>query len=175
MQTVIIVQARMNSSRLPGKILKRVLDKTLLEYQLERLQRVKSADNLVVATTVNNSDDPVVELCKQLGVSYYRGSEEDVLSRYYYAAREYNAEALVRITADCPLIDPQVVDRVIAYYLRHMDSCDYVSNVSQRTYPRGMDTEVFTFSMLEEAHINALEISEQEHVTPYIRKAASKR
>ncbi|MDD2620315.1 MAG: glycosyltransferase family protein, partial [Syntrophomonadaceae bacterium] len=118
---------------------------------------------------------PVVELCKQLGVSYYRGSEADVLSRYFYAAREYNAEVVVRITADCPLIDPQVVDQVIAFYLRHVDSCDYVSNVSQRTYPRGMDTEVFTLSMLEEAHINALEISEREHVTPYIRKAASKR
>lgn len=175
MQTVIIIQARMSSTRLPGKILKRVLDKTLMEYQLERLQRVKLVDNIVVATTVNHSDDPVVELCKSLGVSCFRGSEEDVLSRYYHAASEYKADVVVRITSDCPLIDPAIVDRVISHYFSNMDSYDYVSNVLQRTYPRGMDTEVFPFSILQEAHFKAVQIPEREHVTPYIRQIACKR
>ncbi len=170
MKIVIIVQARMTSTRLPGKILKEVLNKPLLEYQLERLQRVELADKVMVATTINHSDEPIVELCNRMGVSCFRGSEEDVLSRYYYAAQEYKADVVVRVTSDCPLIDTQVVDRVIAYYLNHIDSCDYVSNVLERTYPRGMDTEVFPFRILEEAHLNARRVTEREHVTPYMRE-----
>lgn len=171
MKTVIIIQARMTSTRLPGKILKEVLHKTLLEYQLERLQRVELAHQIVVATTINDNDEPIVKLCRRLGISCFRGSEDDVLSRYYYAAREYEADVVVRITSDCPLIDPQLVDQVIRHYIDNSDHYDYVANILERTYPRGMDTEVFPFRILEEAQLNAVEASEREHVTPYMREA----
>lgn len=168
MKTVIISQARMTSTRLPGKILKEVLGKSLLEYQIERLRRVKLADELIIATTVNNTDQAIVELCEKLGVKYYRGSEEDVLSRYYEAAQQYRADVVVRVTSDCPLIDPAVVDYIIEYYLANQNEYDYVSNTLLRTYPRGMDTEVFPFRVLEEAHNKADKPAEREHVTPFL-------
>ncbi len=168
MKTVIIDQARMTSTRLPGKVMQEVLGKPLLAYQIERLRRVNEADEVVIATTTNNSDQPIVELCEDLGVAYYCGSEEDVLSRYYEAAVNFAADTVVRVTSDCPLIDPAVVDKVIKYYKNKRDNYDYVSNTLQRTYPRGMDTEVFSFKALEEAFLNAKEQPEREHVTPYI-------
>lgn len=166
MKTVIIVQARMTSTRLPGKVLKTVLGKTLLEYQIERLQRVKLADQIVIATTTNNTDQPIIDLCQRLSIPYYRGSEEDVLSRYYEAATLYKTDTVVRLTSDCPLIDPTVIDEVINYY--NENKCDYVSNTLDRTYPRGMDTEVFSYKVLKEAFDNAIELPEREHVTPFI-------
>ena len=168
MKTIIINQARMTSTRLPGKVMKEVLGKPLLEYQFERLQRVKEADELIIATTNNDSDQPIVELCKRLGIAYYCGSEEDVLSRYYEAATQLGADVIVRVTSDCPLIDPSIVDRVIKLYKDKRDNYDYVSNTLTRSYPRGMDTEVFSYKVLEEAFINAKEKPEREHVTPYI-------
>ena len=168
MKTVIIVQARMTSSRLPGKVLKRVLDKPLLEYQIERLRRVKLADEIVIATTVNDTEKPIIELCKSLSVSYFRGSEEDVLARYNGAAKEHYADVIVRVTSDCPLIDPQVIDKVIQVYIDHQDEYDYVSNCLKRTYPRGMDTEVFSLQALHEAFLEATAQPDREHVTPFI-------
>ncbi len=168
MKTVIIVQARMTSTRLPGKILKTVLERPLLEYQIERLRRVKLADEIVIATTVNDTDVPIVELCERLQVPFFRGSEEDVLERYYLAAKEHNADAVVRITSDCPLIDPYIIDSVIGYFVDNQDQYDYVSNIYTRTYPRGMDTEVFTFKALEEACQEATKYSDREHVTEFI-------
>lgn len=168
MRVVIINQARMTSTRLPGKILKQVLDKPLLEYQIERLRRVAWADELVIATTVNDADQPIVDLCDKLGAAYYRGSEHDVLSRYYEAAQKAGAEAVVRVTSDCPLIDPGVVDDVIRYYIDNSTRYDYVSNIQERTFPRGMDVEVFPFILLEEACRKASKPVEREHVTPYI-------
>lgn len=171
MRTVIIVQARMASTRLPGKILKTVLDKTLLEYQLERLRRVKLADQIVIATTDHGAEQPIVDLCRNLGVDYFRGSESDVLGRYYGAATEYQADTVVRITSDCPLIDPAVVDRVIEFYLKNRDKYDYVSNTfPQLTYPRGMDTEVFSYQALQEANQEASDPVEREHVTIFIKR-----
>jgi spore coat polysaccharide biosynthesis protein SpsF len=167
-KTVIIVQARMTSTRLPGKVLREVLGKPLLEYQIERLLRVKLADGIVIATTVNQVDDSIVELCNRLGISYFRGSEKDVLARYYGAARAHKAGAVVRITSDCPLIDPAVIDRVIQAYQGHLGMFDYVSNCLERTYPRGMDTEVFSFLALEEAFEEAKLEPDREHVTPFI-------
>lgn len=168
MKVVIISQARMTSTRLPGKVLKKVLGKPLLEYQIERLRRVKLADEIVIATTVNDTDQPVVDLCQKLDVHCYRGSEDDVLSRYYEAAREYEADVVVRVTSDCPLIDPAVVDKAINHYMENDDEYDYVSNTLQRTYPRGMDTEVFSFKALQEAnHLGVLK-PEREHVTLYL-------
>lgn len=171
MSVVIIIQARMGSTRLPGKIMKQVLGKTLLEYQLERLSRVTLADQIVVATTSNDNDTPIVKLCTELGVAYYRGSEDDVLARYYEAATQYNAQVVVRITSDCPLIDPLVVDQVIGYYLEHQNNWDYVSNTfPQLTYPRGLDTEVFSYRALQEAYHEAVDASEREHVTIFIKR-----
>lgn len=168
MKTVIIVQARMTSTRLLGKVLKQVLGKPLLEYQIERLQRVKLADEIVIATTNNQTDEPIVELCNSLSVAYFRGSEADVLKRYYQAATAHQATVVVRVTSDCPLIDPQVIDRVIDYYLQNQSTYDYVSNGIKRTYPRGMDTEVFSFSVLEQAFLEATAQPDREHVTPFL-------
>ncbi len=164
MSTHIIVQARMNSSRLPGKVLKEVLGKTLLEYQLERLKRVVNADKIIVATTTDTIDDPIVDLCDRLAVSTYRGSESDVLSRYAEASILFPSQTVIRITADCPLIDPMLVDRTIDFYRRY--SFDYVST-DHAVYPRGMDVEVFSSDMLQMANSNAMQPADREHVTPY--------
>ncbi|PHM11053.1 cytidylyltransferase domain-containing protein [Nostoc sp. 'Peltigera malacea cyanobiont' DB3992] len=168
MKTVIIVQARMTSTRLLGKVLKKVLDKPLLEYQIERLKRVKLADEIVIATTTNSTDLPIVELCDRLSIPYFRGSEEDVLARYYGAAKEYQADVVVRVTSDCPLIDPQVIDKVIQFYINNKYEYDYVSNSLERSYPRGMDTEVFSFLALHQAFVEAIAQPDREHVTPFI-------
>lgn len=171
MSVVIIVQARMASTRLPGKILKQVLGKTLLEYQLERLQRVKSADRIVVATTDHGEEKPIVDVCDRLGVDMFRGSESDVLARYYGAATAFHGDTVIRITSDCPLIDPAVVDRVVGFYLTHRDQYDYVSNTfPELTYPRGMDTEVFSYKALKEAFLEAEDQPEREHVTIFIKR-----
>jgi spore coat polysaccharide biosynthesis protein SpsF len=168
MRVVIISQARMTSTRLPGKVLREVLGKPLLEYQIERLRQVKQADEVVIATTTNDTDQPIIELCEQLGVAYYRGSEEDVLSRYYEAATNFRADVVVRVTSDCPLIDPGIVDEAIGLYIDNRDKYDYVSNTLERTYPRGLDAEVFSMAALEKAYKGAREQPEREHVTLYI-------
>ncbi len=168
MKTVIIVQARMTSTRLPGKVLKRIMDKPLLEYQIERLQRASLADETVIATTINDSDIPIVELCRHLAIPCFRGSENDVLARYHDTALKHDADIIVRVTSDCPLIDPIVIDRVIGFFKDNYGVYDYVSNVQTRTYPRGLDCEVLTSSVLEEICLEALEPPDREHVTPYI-------
>lgn len=170
MKTVIVVQARMTSSRLPGKILREVLGKPLLEYQIERLKRVARAAAVVIATTVNAADEPVEKLGKRLAVPCFRGSENDVLSRYYFAAREHAADSVVRVTSDCPLIDPAVIDQVIALYQDNYPRYAYASNIGTRTYPRGMDTEVFSFAALAAAQAEATLAGDREHVTPFIRR-----
>jgi len=168
MKTLIIIQARMTSTRLPGKVLKQVLGKSLLEFQLERLKAVPNANGLVVATTTNTTDQPIVDLCQTLQVPVYRGSETDVLTRYYEAASFHQADIVVRVTSDCPLIDPDIVAEVIGFYQTHRDQYDYVSNTLDRTYPRGLDVEVFSFNALEQAYREATQADEREHVTPYI-------
>jgi spore coat polysaccharide biosynthesis protein SpsF len=163
-----IIQARMGSTRLPGKVLKKILGKTLLEYQIERVKRAKTIDEIIIATTTKESDDQIVQLCQQLSIPYYRGSEEDVLSRYYEAATEFNVDVVVRLTSDCPIIDPNVIDKVVEHYLENKDRYDYVSNTLTRTYPRGMDTEVMSYEALKRAHKEAKELTYREHVTAYI-------
>lgn len=167
MNVVAIIQARMGSTRLPGKILKKVLGKPLLDYQIERLKRSKLINKIVIATTTNKQDQEIVDFCKSRFISFYRGSEEDVLARYYETAKKYKADVIVRITSDCPLIDPVIVDKVVEEYLNDTTQ-DYVSNTIERTYPRGMDTEVIQFSLLEEIHREAKSLTEREHVTAYI-------
>lgn len=165
MKTVIIVQARMTSTRLPGKVLKMVLDKPLLEYQIERLRRIKLADEIVIATTTNDTDQPIVDFCNRLGLSCFRGSEEDVLARYHGAAKKYNADIVVRITSDCPVIDPAVCEEEITYFLNNQNQYDYVR---LEQYPRGLDAEVFSFKVLDECFREATDKPEREHVTPFI-------
>lgn len=166
-RVVIVLQARMGATRLPGKPLKTVLERPLLSYQLERLRRVKLADEIVVATTTEQQDDPIVSLCAANNISYFRGSEHDVLNRYYQAAKAFKADEVVRITGDCPLIDPELVDRVIHEHLTNTPQKDYTSNSLERTYPRGLDTEIFSFKALEKAHLEAALPEEREHVTLY--------
>lgn len=170
MKTCIIVQGRMASTRLPGKVLKTILGKPLLQYQSERLKRVELANEIVVATTADNTDQPIEELCRRLFLPCFRGSMEDVLERYYKAATRHHADIVVRITGDCPLIDPSLVNQMIQYYLKRHLEYEYVSNVMTRSYPRGMDCEIFSYQLLERMHKEAKEPQDREHVTLFIRR-----
>ena len=165
-----IIQARMSSSRLPGKVLRDLGGKPMLERVISRVSRARHINGLVVATTVDSTDDPIADFCAQHGTPVFRGSLYDVLDRYYQCARQYQADVIVRITADCPLIDPQEIDRVIAAYLE--GDCDFAANrlppPQKRTSPIGMDTEVCSFAALEQAWQNAAEKFEREHVMPYL-------
>jgi spore coat polysaccharide biosynthesis protein SpsF len=163
----IFIQARMGATRLFGKPLKTVLNKPLLSYLVERLKNSKTASKIVIATSDLPQDDPIAKLGKQLGVSVFRGSEEDVLDRFYQASKQFPSDVIVRITADCPLLDPRVVDEVVKMYLDHYPAYDYVSNVGVRHLPRGMDVEVFSSKALKEAAEEAHTSWEREHVTPF--------
>lgn len=165
--TGIIIQARMGSTRLPGKVLRPVCGRPLLQWQLERLHRTRNVDRIIVATTVEPLDDAVVALCERLGVDCFRGSEQDVLDRYVQCAHTFHLDTVVRITADCPLADPQLIDRAVRAF-RDSGSYDYVSNTLVRTYPRGLDTEVMSRQVLETAAAEAREPAEREHVTLFI-------
>ena len=166
MTVAIIAQARMTSTRLPGKVLMEVNGRSLIEIQLARLARAAHADRVIVATTTNAADDPIVALAERLGAGVHRGSEHDVLARYHGAAADAGATTIVRVTADCPLIDPAVVDRVIARFAE--GDVDYASSSLVRTYPRGLDVEAFSFAALDEAHAEAVDPAEREHVTPFL-------
>jgi spore coat polysaccharide biosynthesis protein SpsF len=166
MKVVAIIQARMGSTRLPGKVLKDVEGKSMLARVVERAGRAKLINEVLVATTDGKADDAIVEECRRLGVKVSRGDQDDVLDRYYRAAQLAKAEVVVRITSDCPLIDPLVTDKTIAAFLESRP--DYASNVMQRTYPRGLDTEVLSITVLSRAWQEAHQRHEREHVTPYI-------
>lgn len=167
MKRVLIVQARMTSTRLPGKVLMDLAGRPMLAQELARLKRCRRVDEIVVATTTNATDDPVQALAEREGVHCFRGSEADVLSRYAGAAREAKADLIVRVTADCPLIDPEITDRVIAK-LEDSPGADYASNVVRRTFPRGLDAEAFTHDALEKAAREARSKPAREHVTYFI-------
>ena len=166
-----IVQARTASTRLPNKVLMQIEDKPLLWHVVHRLKKAKHIQNIVIATTTNDEDDAICAICDDWNVKCFRGSEDDVLDRYYQAAKKFGVETVVRITADCPLIDFRVVDEVIEFF--QSDDYDYVSNVLAPRYPDGMDTEVFRFSALERAWQEAKLKSDREHVTPYILNNSS--
>jgi len=165
-KTVAIVQARMGSTRLPGKVLKQVNGLSVLGHVIDRLKRVSSIDEVWIATTSKMTDDPIEDEACRLDVQVYRGSEDDVLDRYYKTAVKAGAEAILRITSDCPLIEPAVVEELICLYRE--SGSDYASNTLERTYPRGLDAEIFSFSALETAWSQASRLYEREHVTPYI-------
>jgi glutamate-1-semialdehyde 2,1-aminomutase len=168
MTTVAIVQARMGSTRLPDKVMKPVHGTPLIELLLNRLKRARELDSIVLATSEEPRNAPLAEHVRGLGYTVYRGSEKDVLDRYYQAAKLAGAEVVVRITGDCPLVDPELVDSVIAQF--RAAGVDYASNVDPPTYPDGLDIEVFTFAALQEAWQLAKRTHEREHVTPYLRE-----
>lgn len=163
---VAVIQARMGSTRLPGKVLQEIEGRTMLARVVRRAVRARLVDEVVVATSTADADDPIATECRDLRVACFRGNEEDVLDRYYHAAVTHRAEVIVRITSDCPLIDPEVTDRVIRAFLEMQP--DYASNTLHRTYPRGLDTEVTTLAALERAWRDAAEPYQRIHVTPYL-------
>lgn len=170
MNTAAIVQARMGSTRLPGKVLMPLRNKPVLWHVNERLKHSRNLNDIIIATTDLAEDDPIENFCSQHNIKCYRGSSSDVLSRYYYAAKFFNAGLIVRITADCPLIDPRLIDSMLEVYedLSLSGSApDYMSNVHPRTFPRGLDAEIFTFAALQKAFSEADKEFEREHVTPY--------
>lgn len=171
MNIVCIIQARTTSSRLPNKVLLSLpygSKKTVLEQVINRVRKSKLINKVVVATTINETDNLIENLCKDLGVICSKGSEKNVLSRYYKAAKENNVDMVVRITSDCPCIDAEVIDELIEKHLKEKN--DYTSNSLIRSYPHGLDCEIFSFKLLEEAFNNVTEKFEKEHVTPYIYK-----
>jgi len=159
-----IVQARMSSSRLPGKVLKEVKGKPLIGYLLERLSASKRINKIMVATTIDKDDDAVYNYVRSLKFDVYRGSNEDVLSRYYFAAEKYKPDSVMRITGDCPLIDPGICDRLIDFYIK--EKADYAC-LSPR-FAEGLDCEVFGFKVLEAMYKNAKKKSEREHVSLFL-------
>jgi spore coat polysaccharide biosynthesis protein SpsF (cytidylyltransferase family)/biotin carboxylase/RimJ/RimL family protein N-acetyltransferase len=167
---IAIIQARMTSTRLPGKVLATLDGQPLLAHMLERVQRARHLDGVWVATTTNAADDPVAKLCQSLDVPVFRGSESDVLGRFAQAAAQAQADVVMRLTADCPMIDPTLINEAIETF--ESGRYDYFSNAIQRTYPDGLDMELFTRAALDEADQKATESFQREHVTPYMRVGA---
>jgi spore coat polysaccharide biosynthesis protein SpsF len=169
MRTVAIIQARMSSSRLPGKVLLDIAGQPMIVRVVERARRAKSVDDVIIATTTDPSDDPIEALCRERGYLVYRGSMFDVLDRFYGAARQAAAEVIVRITADCPVIDPGVIDQTVeAFHTSMADfACNRLPPPWHRTWPIGLDTEVCSFSGLERAWKEAVLPYEREHVMPF--------
>ena len=164
-----IIQARMGSSRLPSKVLMKSDDgRPLLYYVINQLRYCTKVKNLVIATTTNQEDDEIEKFANDNSINIFRGKEKDVLDRYFQCAKKYSFSTIVRITADCPLIDPQIVDKVIEKFFS--GNYDFATNTLTRTFPIGTDVEVFSFSALNMAWENTQLPSEREHVTPYLRK-----
>jgi spore coat polysaccharide biosynthesis protein SpsF len=164
---IAVIQARIRSTRLPGKVLLPLAGESVLAHVVRRVKKVSDVSEVVVATSVNTADAIISDACKKLDVRVFRGSEQDVLDRYYQASVPLHPDHVVRVTADCPMIDPQVIDTVIG---RHLEAgADYTSNTVTPTYPDGEDVEIFTMGALEKAWKFARLISEREHVTPYMR------
>jgi spore coat polysaccharide biosynthesis protein SpsF len=161
-----VLQARLSSSRLPGKVLKQILDRPMLEMQIERCRRAKHMDRLIIATSRDSSDNPIQTLCEKMGLPFYRGSLDDVLDRFYQAVHAHKPDYVVRLTGDCPLIDPEIIDKTIAFGLS--GSYDYANNCLQPTFPDGLDVEVMRLSSLETAWREATLGSDREHVTPFL-------
>jgi spore coat polysaccharide biosynthesis protein SpsF len=167
----IISQARMTSTRLPGKILLESNGKTMLEHHIGRLN--KSGIPVYVATTVNTTDDPIIAFCESRQIQSFRGDEENVLERFYQCAVHYELDTIIRVTSDCPLIDGKIVADAVKKYLQWNEENVYYSNCLERTFPRGLDFEIFSFQSLDEAYRNATELFQKEHVTPYINRNES--
>ncbi|MDC1103698.1 glycosyltransferase family protein [Nitrosopumilus sp.] len=165
-----IIQARVGSTRLPKKVLLPINQfETVLSFGIKQIQQSNLIDRIVIATTDLQKDDELVEHIKKLNISLFRGNSTDVLDRYYQCAKKFSFSTIIRITSDCPLTDPTIVDEIISNFINNKNSFDYASNVHpQRTFPHGSDIEIFTFKALQTAWKEAKKSSEREHVTPYI-------
>jgi spore coat polysaccharide biosynthesis protein SpsF len=168
LKIAVVTQARATSTRLPAKVLLEAGGRTYLEHHVDRLRRTGLP--VIVATTTNTDDDPIVQLSERAGIPYFRGSEDDVLSRFAGAAREYGLDGVVRVTSDCPLIDPEIVAAGVDRWRAENDAGVYLSNCLERTHPRGMDYEVFSAARLFEADERATLPADREHVTPYLHQ-----
>ncbi|MBF0285827.1 MAG: glycosyltransferase family protein [Magnetococcales bacterium] len=166
MKTIATIEARMSSTRLPGKVLRPILGRPMLQWLVERLQRAQTLDGVVVATTVNPADDPIAQLAERLGIGCFRGSEEDVLDRVLRTAQAHHADVIVELTGDNPLIDPRLVDHVVEIYRAR--GVDYVSNCMAKTYPLGMNVQVFSTAVLAETARSTDDPADHEHVSLYI-------
>ncbi len=168
-KVAIIVQARMGSTRLPGKVLLPLADAPMIVRQLERLHRCRTTNDIIVATTTLSQDDALARTINDHTQAHlFRGSPDDVLQRYLDAAHQYAVDIIVRVTGDCPLIDPTILDAAVTTYMQHQGQATYVTNCIKRTYPRGLDVEVFPTTALEIAASEATTESDHEHVTPFI-------
>ena len=159
----------MGSTRLYGKVLKKVCDKPLLLLLLERLKKSKTLDEIIIATTRKKRDDAIVELAEKYGFKYFRGSESDCLDRHYKAAKKLRLKYIAKTTSDCCLIDPAVVDKIVNFFFKNYPKYDYVSNINPPTYPNGQDIEIFTFEALEKTWLEARTLEDREHTTTYMR------
>lgn len=172
MKIVVIIQARMGSTRLPGKVMIKIKDKTVLNHVVERIRCCKNVDDIIVATSLDKSNNAIEQECCHMKVKCFRGNEQDVLKRYYCAAKQNNADLIVRITSDCPVIDYNIIDKMIEKFLSEdkIRNIDYMSNfdIVENTFPRGMDVEIIKFYALEKTYKEANKSYEREHVTPYI-------
>lgn len=171
---LIVVQTRMSSTRLPCKVLLPVLDKPLLYRMMERVLKAKHASHIVVATTTEPEDKEIENLCKQNSWEVFRGDKDDLLDRHYQAAKKYQADIILKIPSDCPLIDTAIIDKITEFFLANSNNYDYVSNLHPASYPDGNDVEVMTIKALKEAWENADKQMEREHTTPYIWENADK-
>lgn len=171
-----IIQARMGSSRLPGKVLKEIGNKTLLEFQIDRIQQVSSLQKIIVATSTKKADDPIEKYCFTNNILCFRGSENDVLSRYFECASFYNLTTIIRLTADCPFTDPRIIDKVVnLFFEQGVDYCSNTVPPDTSHWPDGSDVEVFSFQALERAHKESIKADDREHVTFYFWQEQSHR
>jgi spore coat polysaccharide biosynthesis protein SpsF len=161
-----IIQARMGSTRLPGKVLMKLNEDTVLSLLIKQLKYSEFLTEIIIATTTNPEDDVIEEFAKSNNIKLFRGSSNDVLDRYYQCAKIFSLNHIVRITADNPLLDPKILDNIIKFYKK--ENFDYVNNVTKRTFPYGTEVEIFSFSVLEHMWKNAKTLFDREHVTPYI-------
>jgi spore coat polysaccharide biosynthesis protein SpsF len=164
----IVVQARMSSSRLEGKVMLPILNEPLLYRMIERLKQIKHSVNIVVATSIEKVDYEIAQLCHDKNITFYRGDLNNLLDRHYQIGLITGANVVIKIPSDCPLIDPQIIDKVIDFYLNNSNKYDFVSNLHPATYPDGNDVELMTFDALEKAWKEAHQSFELEHTTPYI-------
>jgi len=161
-----VIQARISSTRLPGKVLLQGYDKSLLLHLIERLKKAKFIKEIIIATTIKKEDDLIVDLCKKNKIKFFRGNPTNLLDRYYKCSKKFNAKDILRITSDCPLMDYELVDKIIKKYF--LLKSDFISNTHPPTYPDGFDIEIFSFKILKETFLNAKKAYEKEHVTPYM-------
>lgn len=167
MKIIATIEARMTSSRLPGKVLLKAEGKPMLEHLVNRLRTVPSLNGIVLATTYNSADNILEKFSEDIGIDCYRGSENDVMARVIGAAESVNGDVIVEITGDCPIIDPQIIEQTIRMFKQH--NADYVSNVQVRSYPDGMDTQVFSLDTLRRSAAMTNNLLDREHVTLHIR------